>query len=204
MRQNKMAALDQQVVRSRMEAYDSTDVTDSLYDMGKILVNESTERFNRLDAKATRIAGYTGAIIGLMVSTFPIWTSAVAKWAVFLIAVGSLIGLVGGGIALVSTWPQKVLLPSDTDWLEEDGLQNPDRLKRYYVSSMHQVITSQEQVNAFKVQRIKAGQLCLALMILSLLAALGNATYRVIRWPSQPFLGRGASTVLGVSRVVHR
>ncbi len=190
-----MATLDQHAVEVLLQHYESTEVTVALYDMGQALMKECAERVHYLDAKSITIAGYIGAIIGLMVSTFPIWTSAVSRWAIILVALGSLAGLIGGGMALASTWPRKFLLPSDTDWLEEDGLADPDRLKRYYISSLHLAIVSHEEINAWKVSRIKTAQACLAIMILSLLVVLGNATYKATMHPFPPSLDREVSMV---------
>jgi hypothetical protein len=166
-------------VQERLQSFESKDVTESIYDMGKTLMDEGSRRLDYLDAKSARIAGYIGAVVGLLVSTFPIWTSAIDRWAVFVAALGCLVGAIGGAVALYSMWPGKFFLPSDTDWLESDALGDSERLKKYYVSSMHLVITSQETVNARKVSAIKSSQLCLALMILSLFIVLGNATYKV-------------------------
>jgi hypothetical protein len=189
----QMAALEQADVEARLQDVESKGVTDTLYDMGKMLLDECSERVHYLDAKSVQLAGYTGAIIGLMVSTFPIWTSAVGRWAVVLVATGSLVGLAGGAMALASTWPSKFLLPSDTDWLEEDGFHDPERLKRYYISSLHIAISSHEQINASKVSKIKVAQACLGFLVLSLLVVLGNATYRTVRHPFQPSLGHAVS-----------
>jgi hypothetical protein len=121
-----------------------------------------------------------------MVSTFSIWTAGIDRWAIFFVALGCLVGLIGGYMALASTWPQKFDLPSDSDWFEENGLSDPDILKRYYVSSMHLSITSHEKVSAEKVSMIKRSQSCLAIMILLLLIVLGDATYRAITRPLSP------------------
>lgn len=190
-----MSTLDHAKVETMLEGYESPKVTDELYDMGKVLMEECASRVEYLDSKSAAIAGYSGAIIGLMVSTFPIWTSAVDKWAIVLVSFGSLIGLIGGAVALSATWPRTFLLPSDTDWLEEDGLTDPDRLKRYYVSSLHISIASHEQINTQKVSKIKKAQMCLAVMVFCLLLGLGNQTYRVMTRSSPPSSGHGASVV---------
>ncbi len=181
-----MAAIDQTRVEHILVSYDSKEVTDQLYDMGKILLDECMQRVDRLDSKAVAIAGYTGAIIALMVSTFSIWTAGIDRWAVCFVGLGCLVGVVGGAMALASTWPQKFDLPSDSDWFEEDGLANPDKLKRYYISSMHLSIGSHEAVNAKKVAMIKRSQSCLAIMIFLLLVVLGDATYKTITLPPSP------------------
>lgn len=188
-----MSSLDHDEVETILQGYESPRVTDELYDMGKVLMEECSARVKYLDSKSATIAGYSGAVIGLMVSTFPIWTSALDKWAVVLVTLGSLVGLVGGAVALSSTWPKTFLLPSDTDWLEADGLRDPDRLKRYYVSSLHISIRSHEEVNARKVSKIKAAQVCLGIMVFCLLLGLGDQTYRVMTRPAQSSSGHEVS-----------
>jgi hypothetical protein len=190
-----MAPLKQKEFEEILETYNSSKVTDELYDMGKMLMDECSDRVSHLDDKSSKIAGYTGAVIALMVSTFPIWTSAVDRWAVFLVGIGALVGLCGAGVALASTWPQTLDIPSDTDWMEKDGLSDPDRLKRYYVSSLHLSIASHERVNVRKVFKIKWAQGCLAVMVVLLAVALANASYKTITRPAQPASGRENSMV---------
>jgi hypothetical protein len=193
-----MAALSQQEVENRLHSYDSNSVTDVLYDMGKTLMDECGQRIDYLDAKSARIAGYIGAIVGLMLSTFPIWTAAIDRWAVYVAAAGVSIGIVGAAAVLRSMSPAKLLLPSDSDWLELDGLKDSDRLKKYYISSMHLLIASQEKVGARKVLAIKLSQRCLTLMALSLLIVFGNATYKIATRSSQPPSDHAALAVVYV------
>ena len=192
-----MAALTQADVENILESYESSGVTDVLYDMGKRLMDECAERIDYLDAKSGRIAGYAGAIVSLMVSTFPIWSSAVSQWAVLVAGAGMLVGITGGAFALASTWPGKFLLPSDSDWLEEDGLQDSDRLKRYYVASMHLTIGSHDREGAYKVAKLKKAQGCLAVMVLVLSIVFGNAIYRLAKQSFQPSSGHDASEGVG-------
>jgi hypothetical protein len=189
-----MATLTEHEVRERLEVSESTDVIDIMYDMGKTLMSECGERIDYLDAKAARIAGYAGAMVGLMVSTFPIWTSAISRWAVILAAVGMLAGTVAAISVIHSMWPAKLRLPSDSDWLESDALDDANRLKKYYISSIHLLVSSQEPVAVCKVSAIKRSQCCLALMALAMLIVFANATYRVTR-SSQQSSDHAASAV---------
>src|SRR5579863_9236398 len=133
-----------------------------MFDMGKTLMSECGQRVDYLDAKAARLAGYAGAMVGLMLSTFPIWTSAIGRWAIFVAAAGMLAGAASAVSVIHSMWPAKLRLPSDSDWLESDAIDDADRLKKYYISSMHLVVRSQEPVAAGKVSAIKRSQCCLA------------------------------------------
>jgi hypothetical protein len=194
-----MAVLTQEQVSDRLDTYDSKEVTNALYDMGKTLADECGQRVDYLDAKAARMSGYIGAVVGLMFSTFPIWTSAVDKWAVYFAAVGVLVGIVGAAMTVRSMWPAKLFLTSDSDWIESDGFQDADRLKKYYISNMHIQISSQEKVAAQKVAAIKRAQCCLTVMALFLLAAFANATYKVATRSSQPPSDHAASKAQALS-----
>jgi hypothetical protein len=189
-----MPELDQATVEYRMHLYDSASVTDQLYDMGKLLFSEACERVHSLDEKSSRMAGYSGAIVGLLISTFTIWSPALAKWAVFVVAVGSLLGIVGGVIAIASGWPKNFAMPSDTDWLEEDGFENPDRLKRYHVASLHAAIASHDKQAQAKTVQLKRARICLCIMVGCLLLALGDATGRILKNPSRLPSAGAAST----------
>lgn len=193
-----MATLTEHEVRERLQASESQEVIDTMYDMGKTLMSECGQRIDYLDAKAARIAGYAGAMVGLMVSTFPIWTSAISRLAVVIAAAGMLAGTVGAISVIHSMWPAKLRLPSDSDWLESDALDDAGRLKRYYVSSIHVLVSSQEPVAARKVSAIKRSQCCLALMALAMLIVFANATYRVTHSSRQPS-GRAVSAASAAS-----
>jgi len=194
-----MAALTEYEARKRLEAVESKEVTDAMYDMGKTLMSECGQRVDYLDAKSARIAGYIGAIVGLMISTFPIWTSAIGRWALFVAALGVLAGTTGAVIAIRSMWPEKLRLPSDSDWLESDASKDADMLKKYYVSSIHILMRSQEAIASRKVSAIKRSQSCLAVMALAMLVVFANATYRVAIHSSQRPSDRAVSAVSGAA-----
>jgi hypothetical protein len=177
--------LTQDDVSKRLISYDSPNITDSLYSMGIMLLNECAERVRTLDSKATTIISYTGAIIGLMMSTFPIWTSAVDRWAIFAALVGALFGLLGAASGFWATYLTEFSMPSDSDWIEKDGLQDQDRLKRYYIASIHLAIQSHEMALHSKTRRVKIAQTCLFLMVVSISIALGNATLKATARPSR-------------------
>lgn len=191
-----MATLTEFEVRERLQASESQGVIDTIYDMGKTLMSECGQRIDYLDAKTARLAGYAGAMVGLMLSTFPIWTSAISRWAVMVAAAGILAGTVGAISVIHSMWPAKLRLPSDSDWLESDALDDADRLKKYYISSIHVLVHSQEPVAAYKVSAIKRSQCCLALMALAMLVVFANATYRFTHSFRQPS-DRAVSEVSG-------
>src|SRR5437764_14503504 len=62
-------------VKSRIAACDESCI-DELYSFGLMMVNESLDTLNKLDAKAFAVAGYSGATFGALISV-----SAFAKGA---------------------------------------------------------------------------------------------------------------------------
>lgn len=55
--------------RDRLSSYENETTTDELYDFGKILVLEGVDRAHWLDSKAGILAGFSGAIVALLLST---------------------------------------------------------------------------------------------------------------------------------------
>ena len=57
---------DVQEVTERVQKYTETDTTDELYDFGKLLLQEGIDRAHWIDAKASTLAGFNGALVAFL------------------------------------------------------------------------------------------------------------------------------------------
>jgi hypothetical protein len=60
-------------VTERLSKYDNAETTSELYDFGKLLLEEGVDRAHWLDAKAGVMAGFSGGLVALLLSMFPMW-----------------------------------------------------------------------------------------------------------------------------------
>ena len=86
-------------VKARLASYKSSEVTDELYDFGKMMIDEAIDRFKSLDTKATAIAAYSIGLITILVSTQTVWARA-HSWVVYAPPVGGLIALGAASFAI--------------------------------------------------------------------------------------------------------
>jgi hypothetical protein len=173
--------LNQEEVRRRLGAYTDNETTDELYSFGLILVNESKDRYNGFDDKATKIAGYAGAIIALLISQFRTLRSLVDPWAMYLVLGAALLCLVSAGIGINALSLSQVDWFSPNEWLREDSLSDAEKLKRYRVLTMYGVGQSYLVACEKKAHRITYALRTLLVSGMLLLIAMIDATTRGIR-----------------------
>ncbi len=167
-------------VNDRLMSYTSEATTNELYEFGKVLVDESTERVNRLDAKATTIAGYAGTIIALLLATFNVWKPSLKHWALGLVFLGALSNLIAATVALHALSPKTYDWFSDDEWFQKVYLDQPDTLRRYHVLTMHNVVRSHDETNKVKSRSIKVSQWLLGFGAILFLIALADATGKAL------------------------
>lgn len=151
MQESEIQKNEQEVIR-RLESFRVPEVTNLLYDFGLFLVKEEVAREERIDSKARAVAGFSGAILALIASTYPVWAPEVhsAPPALFLFVGGLMLAAAAFcatqafGISTFQWFDEK-----DT-WFGEDYLNDPDRLKKYYLVGMFRVVVSHSSRNADK------------------------------------------------------
>jgi hypothetical protein len=64
--------LDREIagLRDTLAGYHDTVATGQLYELSRYLLEEIVERVSRLDASASQLASFAGAILALMLSTY--------------------------------------------------------------------------------------------------------------------------------------
>lgn len=152
----------------------ASEVTNEIYDFGKMLVSEAVARVSRLDTKAASVAAYAIGMITLLVSTSSVWASRIQiVWLPIFVGGIAFLSAVFGVIALTL---KKFEWFSDNDWLRADCMQNVNDLKSYRVLSMLVVIDSWQAVAREKSLWIKSAQFGLLVAALLLVICLLDAT----------------------------
>ena len=144
-------------VKARLASYKSSEVTDELYDFGKMMIDEAIDRFKSLDTKATAIAAYSIGLITILVSTQTVWARA-HSWAVYAPPVGGLIALGAASFAISALWLRRFEWFSQDEWMKADCLSSSERLRRYHVLAMAGAQRSYQTRCRSKASRIAIAQ----------------------------------------------
>ncbi len=77
-------------ITKQVSSYTEKETTNELYDFGKMLLLENVDRQHWIDSKAGTVAGFSGAIVALLLSTSSSWKRALTplpvelRFAVFI------------------------------------------------------------------------------------------------------------------------
>ncbi len=128
--------LSKEEVRDLVYSYQKPEVTDQLYDFGKMLLDEVQSRAGRLNAQSVTVLGWSTAILGFLFAGANRLSGAVLYFAM----VGAVCALAGmmfsvNALRTRGNWNW----PSDQSWIHKTGLVQDDELKRYHVRVMHDV-----------------------------------------------------------------
>jgi hypothetical protein len=170
-------------VTERLSKYGNVETTSELYDFGKLLLEEGVDRAHWLDAKAGVIAGFSGAIVALLLSMFPMWKAALEPVpSIFRVLVfAGIVGLLFASIcSFIGLTVQKFeWLDEDKVWLAPEYLDFPDLLRRYYLIAMYRATVSHDRKNRQKANWLSAAQWLLlsgaGLLAVTLLAITWSA-----------------------------
>ncbi len=170
-----MARLEEKDAKELLQGYESSAVTDELYEFGAMLVKESVDRIHWLDSKAAAIAGYAGAIIVLINLTAPIWRPATAHWVQAVLVLAAVGVFAAGACAVRALFLREFTWFSDTEWIKDDCLDDADFLRRYHVLTMFGVRRSHEMASTSKTSWITRAQRVFGVAALLLLVGAVGA-----------------------------
>ncbi len=165
-------------IRQALNSSENKETTEAIYSFGQFLLRDHIERSSRIDAKASAIAGYSGAALTLIASTFRLWKTELLSWpfapALLFFAILSL--CLAGVLALIGRSMYGFVWFTWQAWIGEKYLNYPDQLKRYHILGMCEAIFSRERMNARKARKISwaersllAAGILLAVMLLTTL-----------------------------------
>ncbi len=163
-------------VISRLSSYTDPEVTKELYEFGAQLLGERRDRTNWIDTKAGAFAGFAGALIVIIVSTFPGWKDLAKEWAgapVFLFF-GLVALLLAALFAIQALRARKFQELEEKDlWFANEYFDYPDQLRRYYLIAMYRSVKSHDINNEKKASMlilaerlVVAGAILLAIPLL--------------------------------------
>lgn len=170
-------------VIERLEKYEDPRITHELYEFGSELVRDAHDRVNWLDTKAGIFAGFAGAMIVVVVSTFSSWKDLVKDWplASIFLFLGIIILLLAAGSSLTGLRVRTFEGLDEKDlWFASEYFKQPDRLRRYYLVGMYRTVVSHNKINGQKARMLRiterlvvAGALLLAIPLLLEIWQLG-------------------------------
>lgn len=186
------ADIDREIValRDTLAAYHDTVTSGQLYELSRYLLEEIVERVSRLDASASQLASFAGAILALMLSTYSTWHDPIAHSQ-------ALIGLVliaVGCLAFAGWYAFKAIRVAHFDWISDRAivypaelLDYPDRLQRYHILAIYRSVLSHEEISHKKARCIFLSQnyfiIGAALLALCLLVILAQPwAYGLLAW----------------------
>ncbi len=156
------AEIDREIaqLRDTLAEYHETATTAHLYELSRYLPDEIVERVSRLDSKAGQFAGFSGAILALLLSTHSTWRAQIGgSILLFALAVLALACLgIGGGYAF------KAMRITKFDWISDRLivfppalLDFPDELIRYHILAIYRSVLSPQQVSQKKARWVIRG-----------------------------------------------
>jgi hypothetical protein len=140
-------------VIKRLSAYTDPEVTKELYDFGSQLLGERRDRTNWIDTKSGAFAGFAGALIVIIVSTFSGWKELAKEWAgapIFLF-LGLIALLLAALCAIQALRARRFQELEEKDlWFAKEYFDYPDQLRRYYLIGMYRSVVSHDINNEKK------------------------------------------------------
>jgi hypothetical protein len=169
-------------VRSRIESYEDSGVTDELYDFGKMLVAEALDRNSRLETKAAAIAAYAIGIITLLVSSYVSWGKAVHSLVIPVPIFGAFAAFVAAAYAVTGIKLRNYDWFSPDEWMKSECLSSREHLRRYHLLTMWNVLKSHYAASEIKAKKIRRAQgwllFAAVILVVSLVDVIASALLR--------------------------
>ena len=157
-------------IAERVTSYKAPRTTRELYEFGRLLLKEEVDRAHWIDSKAGTLAGFSGAVVALLLSTMSSWqpfllsATQPLRWSVF---VGVISVMAAGTCAFIAIFNRtfqwidetKELFPFAED--NRDYLDFPEQLKRFYVLTMYNSTVDHAKKNTIKMWWVTTAQIAL-------------------------------------------
>jgi hypothetical protein len=141
------------IERLSPSTYTDPEITKELYEFGSQLLRERTDRTNWIDTKAGAFAGFAGALIVIVVSTFPGWKDLAKEWAIAptFLFFGLVVLLLSAVCAIQALRARRFQeLDEKNLWFAKEYFDYPDQLRRYYLIGMYRSVVSHDINNEKK------------------------------------------------------
>jgi hypothetical protein len=170
--------LNEQQVNERLCSYDDTKVTDELYEFGSRMLSEFIDVNHQLDSKGSTLAGYSTAIVALLVSTSPFWRPVFDQWVVMVVLGAGLCAMIASAFSMKAAALYTFKWFSDDEWLHRKYLENPETMRRYRILTMHNVVSSHRNTAEEKSSYLGIAQWALTISGGLLFIALASAALK--------------------------
>ena len=164
--------LNEDEVRRRLKLCKDAKIADELYEFGERLLNYRIDISHRLDSKAAAMAGYAGAVLTVLLSTYGNWKGAVGQIGFLIMALAGIAVFFAGASAITAMRLRDFLWFTQDEWLKEELMANPIQVKGYRVLTLWGVLSSYENICAQKAARLRCAQSTLFVAGALLLSAL--------------------------------
>lgn len=130
--------LSREEVKALVYSYEKPEVTNQLFEFGKMLLEEVEDRSRRINSQSVTVLGWSMAIIAFLVSGINRAPTGISGYFALGSAIAALIAMVFSSNALRTrpNWG----LPSDKSWIHGSALVQEDELKRYHIRVIYDVM----------------------------------------------------------------
>lgn len=152
---------DEIIQRLSRDNYTDPEVTKELYEFGSQLLNDRRNITNALDSKAGVYAGFVGALIVVVVSTFSGWKDLAKDFpiAADFLFLGLVALLLAAFYAVQALQVRKFQELNEKNlWFAPEYLKFPDQLLRYYLIGMYRSVVSHDSINEEKAETLRVAQ----------------------------------------------
>jgi len=165
-------------VKERLASYQDSGITDELSGFGSVLLADAISRISTIDAKAGIVAGYSGAIITLILSTSGIWSHALDRSSACLLLLAIVGIFLAGAFSIYSMALQSTEWFTANEWMRSECLVSRERLRRYHILCTWGIVASHQEKYRIKVARLRKSQWLLAVAFLLLFISLFEIALR--------------------------
>jgi hypothetical protein len=161
-------------VRDLIYSYEKPEVTNQLYDFGKMLLEEVQSRSSRINSQSVSVLGWSTAILAFLFAGIDRFSGG-SRYFSLCSAVFALAAMRFSVNALRTrpdwSWP------SDVSWIHKTGLLQEDELKRYHIRVIHDVRSGRVAIVNAKARSVLRAEV---LLILSAAALVAGFEYQLL------------------------
>ena len=165
--------LSEAEVRDRLNLCgDNQQVVDELYEFGKALGSEVTDRIRAVESKAISFAAYGAALVTLLVSSASLWSKVGNQWPSWISVCAGFCGLMCTVFSLRVLMLREYEWTSEDEWLRPECLTEINILKRYRILTMWGIVHSHGRVQSEKARELQRAEVWLEGAVIFLLYLL--------------------------------
>lgn len=164
-------ALKKEEIQLMLQGYPTSQgaITDELIRIADLLFAEAAERGRDLEAKATAIIGYSGAVAALL-QVDTMWTICPLGRAALALAAVLAVGAIFAAFLTLRVRSWKWF--SDKMWFKQNAMVDAETLRRYHLLAQHDIYGQTAAALKVKGRRLEVAQYLVAGAAASVAVAL--------------------------------